>query len=214
MTRWRPRAVVVNRSFVAKYLDDVPIERRSVCRSAPDAVRDCRSGKRDALDRRRGRRPEAGRGRTRRRSRRCSSPTRSCPARVMARRPSWCCGRPTIRRAHVEALRTAIREEDPSLALDAVMTMDAADRRVAGASAALCGAVRGLRGLRAGHRRRRVVRRAVALGVAAVARAGGAHGARRQPRGGDRRRVEADERRDRSPAWQSAWRCRRDSRIS
>ena len=53
-----PRAVVVNRTFVAKYLDNIPIERRSACRSARTRSAPHRQGR--GVHRRRGRRHEAG----------------------------------------------------------------------------------------------------------------------------------------------------------
>ena len=75
-----------------------------------------------------------------------------------------------------------------------------AGRRVAVASAVVCGAVSGLRGVRAGDRRRRTVRRAVAVGVAAIARAGGATALGASRGIGDWRGVEADgDRDDRGP---------------
>ena len=98
--------------------------------------------------------------------------------------------------AHIETLRTALREEDPTLALDAVMTMDQRIGRSAARPrtyAVLLGgfAVFAL-----------VIAGAGLFGVlsysrdAALARAGGANRARRQPRARCRRGAQTDQRRD------------------
>ena len=117
-----PIAVVVNRSFVEKYLD-VPIERAIGLSIGPDAVR-LPKGKRDALivgvvDDMKQDGPDA--------------PPQPEMFVAYAQLPGVSHGSQAFvvlrtaddPLAHVEGVRTAIREEDPSLALDTIMTMDA-----------------------------------------------------------------------------------------
>jgi putative ABC transport system permease protein len=117
-----PLAVVVNRSFVAKYLDDVPIERAIGFSLGGQAVRSPK-GTRDAvivgvIDDVKQDGPD--------------SPPQPEMFVAYAQLPGAQQGSqafvvlrtiddPTT---HVEALRTAIREVDPALAVDTVMTMD------------------------------------------------------------------------------------------
>lgn len=117
-----PLAAVVNRSFVAKYLDDVPIERAIGISLGGDAIR-LAKGKRDALivgvvddvkqDGPDGPpQPEMFVGYAQ-----LPGAQQGSQAFVVLRTvddPA----------AHVEALRTAIHEVDPALAIDTIMTMD------------------------------------------------------------------------------------------
>ena len=122
-TATSPRVVVVNRSFVASFLDNIPIERAIGMSLGPDAVRS-RQGQSGSDDRRRSRRPEAGPPRrpvTAGNVRVLRADARAATTGSRRRGGSH---QSTIRSRYVEALRTTIREEDPSLALDAVMTMD------------------------------------------------------------------------------------------
>jgi putative ABC transport system permease protein len=121
-TESAPLAVVVNRSFVSKYLDDVPIERAIGFSLGGNAVR-LAKGTRDALIvgvvndvKQEGPdgppQPEMFVGYAQ-----LPGAQQGSQAFIVLR---------TIDdpATHVEALRTAIREVDPALAVDAVMTMD------------------------------------------------------------------------------------------
>ncbi len=96
-TESAPLAVVVNRSFVAKYLDDLPIEQaigchaRQQCGAIAEGCARC-------IDRRRGRRHASRTARTVPHNRKCMSAMHSCRLRSRARRLSWCYARSTIRR--------------------------------------------------------------------------------------------------------------------
>jgi putative ABC transport system permease protein len=121
-TATAPRAVVVNRTFVTKYLDDIPIERAIGLSLGTGAVRTANS-KLEAfvvgvVDDMKQDRPD--------------EPPQSEIYVSFAQLPGVNHGGQAFVVArtaddpltYVEALRTAIREEDPSVALDAVMTMD------------------------------------------------------------------------------------------
>lgn len=121
-TAGAPRAVVVNRSFVAKYLDNMPIERAVGFSLGTDAVRVTKArveafivGVVDDLKQDRpGDPPQAE----------MFVPFAQMPG-VSLGPQAYVMARTTDDPArHIEALRTALREEDPTLALDAVMTMD------------------------------------------------------------------------------------------
>ena len=119
-----PRVVVVNRTFVAKYLENVPIEQAIGVSLGTAAVRAATSdGRVDAtivgvVDDMTQNRPD--------------EPPQSEMYVSFAQLPGVNHGQQffvvarTVEEpmAHVETLRTAIREEDPAIALDAVMTMD------------------------------------------------------------------------------------------
>lgn len=115
-------AVVVNRTFVAKYLDGIAIEKAVGLSLGTGAVRSA-AGKREALivgvvDDMKQDRPD--------------DPPQAEMYVSFAQLPGVNHGSQAfvvVRTLedpgqYVEALRTALREEDPSLALDAVMTMD------------------------------------------------------------------------------------------
>ena len=118
-----PRVVVVNRSFVRKYFDDVPIEQAiglslgtAIFRNFGDkeqrettvvgVVDDVKQGAPDAAPQ-----PELFIAYAQ------VLNTYSSQAFVVLRTAD-------DPAAHIETLRTALRDEDPALALDAVMTMD------------------------------------------------------------------------------------------
>ena len=200
-----PRAVVVNRTFVAKYLDNIPIERAIGVSLGTGAVRTAATAKVEAFivgvvdDMKQDRPDEPPQAEIYVSFAQLPGINHGGQAFVVAR---------TIDDplTYVEALRTALREEDPTIALDAVMTMDQRVGNSLSRPADVCGAVCRFRRVRAGDRRCRSLRCAVAFGVAAVARAGGENRAWREPRRGDRRRGEADERGDRGGRGRSAWR--------
>jgi putative ABC transport system permease protein len=117
-----PRAVVVNRTFVAKYLENIPIERALGLSLGTSAVRTI-TGKAEAfivgvVDDMKQDRPD--------------EPAQSEIYVSFAQLPGINYGGQAFVVArtlddpmtYVEALRTALREEDPAIALDAVMTMD------------------------------------------------------------------------------------------
>jgi putative ABC transport system permease protein len=116
-----PRAVVVNRSFVASFLDDVPIERAVGLSLGKDAIR---SGK-DKVDA-----TIVGVVDDLKQDRPGDPPQPEMfvsYAQLPGNQGSQ--GFVVLRTvddpiAHVESLRTAIRDEDPALAVDTVMTMD------------------------------------------------------------------------------------------
>jgi predicted permease len=121
-TATSPRAVVVNRTFVEKYLENVPIEKAIGISLGTNAVRQP-TGKAEAfivgvVDDMKQDRPE--------------DPPQSEIYVSFAQLPGINHGGQAFvvartvddPMAHVEALRTAIREEEPTLALEAVMTMD------------------------------------------------------------------------------------------
>ncbi len=118
-----PTSVVVNRSFVRKYLDDVPIEQAIGASIGTHAVPgtsyagsativgvtdDLRQGAVDAPDQ-----PEMFVAMAQ-----LNEASRQGSASIVLIRTA---GDPA---AYVETLRTVMREEDPGIALDAVMTMD------------------------------------------------------------------------------------------
>ena len=117
-----PTAVVVNRSFVTRYLDDVPVERAIGLSLGNNAVRgtaynggstivgvvdDVRQGAADAPMQ-----PEMFVAVTQ-----LQESAQGSGSIVLMRTA----GDPA---SHVETLRTAVREEDPAIALDGLMTMD------------------------------------------------------------------------------------------
>lgn len=117
-----PRAVVVNRTFVAKYLDNIPMERALGLSLGVNAVR-VAGARAEAfivgvVDDMTQDRPDA--------------PPQPEMYVSFAQLPgfnhgttAWVAARTVDDPiTYVEALRTAIREADPTLALDAVMTMD------------------------------------------------------------------------------------------
>lgn len=118
-----PKVVVVNRTFVAKYLENIPIERAVGLSLGPDAMRTSLKGPKsettiigvvDDLKDRPGEPAQAQMF--------VSWPqqrgfNQGPQAYVMARTV----GDPA---QYIEALRSALREEDSALALEAVMTMD------------------------------------------------------------------------------------------
>lgn len=117
-----PRAVVVNRKFVAKYLDDTPIEQAIGVSLGTGAVRAV-TGKVEAfivgvVDDMKQERPD--------------EPAQAEMFVAYAQQLGLNLGAQAfvVMRtvddpiAHIDAVRTALREEDPTLALDAVMTMD------------------------------------------------------------------------------------------
>ena len=117
-----PRAVVVNRTFVAKYLDNIPIEKAIGLSLGVDAVRAVK-GKVEAFvvgvvdDMKQDRPDEPPQAEIYVSFAQLPGVNHGGQAFVVAR---------TVDDplTYVEALRTAIREEDPTIALDAVMTMD------------------------------------------------------------------------------------------
>jgi putative ABC transport system permease protein len=117
-----PRAVVVNRTFVAKYLDNIPIERAVGLSLGTNAVR-ATTGKFEAFivgvvdDMKQDRPDEPPQSEIYVSFDQLPGINHGGQAYVVAR---------TIDDpvTYVEALRTALREEDPTIALDAVMTMD------------------------------------------------------------------------------------------
>lgn len=117
-----PRAVVVNRTFVAKYLDNVPVERAVGVSLGTGAVRTT-TGRVEAFivgvvdDMKQDRPDEPPQSEIYVSFAQLPGVNHGGQAFVVAR---------TIDDpvAYVEALRTALREEDPAIALDAVMTMD------------------------------------------------------------------------------------------
>jgi len=117
-----PRAVVVNRTFVTKYLDDIPIERAIGISLGTGAVR-ATTGKVEAFivgvvdDMKQDRPDEPAQAEIYVSFAQLPGINHGGQAFVVAR---------TIDDplTYVEALRTALREEDPAIALDAVMTMD------------------------------------------------------------------------------------------
>lgn len=117
-----PGSVVVNRSFVAKYLDNVPIERAIGVSLGTAAVR-IPNRKVDALivgvvdDLKQDRPGDPPQAEMFVSFTQVAGTNAAGQFFVVARTSD-----DPIR--YVEALRTTIREEDPSLALDAVMTMD------------------------------------------------------------------------------------------
>ncbi|MFM8535844.1 MAG: FtsX-like permease family protein, partial [Acidimicrobiia bacterium] len=117
-----PRAVVVNRTFVAKYLENIPIEQAIGLSLGTNAVR-AATGKVEAaivgvVDDTKQERPD--------------EPPQSEIYVSFAQLPGINHGQQAYLVArttgdplgYVAALRTALREEDPTIALDAVMTMD------------------------------------------------------------------------------------------
>jgi putative ABC transport system permease protein len=121
-TATAPRAVVVNRTFVAKYLENVPIERAIGLSLGENAVRQL-TGKAEAyivgvVDDMKQDRPD--------------DPPQSeiyvslaqLPGNGVSSQAYLVARTLDDPAAYVEALRTALREEDPTIALDAVMTMD------------------------------------------------------------------------------------------
>ncbi len=117
-----PTAVVVNRTFVAKYLENIPIEQAIGLSLGTNAVR-AAVGKVEAsivgvVDDMKQERPD--------------EPPQSEIYVSFAQLPGINHGQQAYLVArttgdplgYVEALRTALREEDPTIALDAVMTMD------------------------------------------------------------------------------------------
>ena len=121
-TESAPRVTVVNRSFVAKYLDNIPIERAVGLSLGNDAIRVVK-GRMDTTivgvvdDMKQDRpgeppQPEMYVAYAQQRGVNFGS-----QAIVVARTV----GDPS---QYVETLRTVLREEDPTIALDAVMTMD------------------------------------------------------------------------------------------
>jgi putative ABC transport system permease protein len=115
-------AVVVNRAFVAKYLDNIPIERAVGVSLGTDAVRATKArveafivGVVDDL-----------------KQDRPGDPPQAEMFVAFAQLPGIAHGPQAYVMArtiddparHIDALRTALREEDPAIALDAVMTMD------------------------------------------------------------------------------------------
>ena len=117
-----PRAVVVNRTFVAKYLDNIPIERAVGLSLGTGAVRTT-TGKIEAFivgvvdDMKQDRPDEPPQSEMYVSFAQLPGVNHGGQAFVVARTlddPA----------AYVEALRTALREEDSTIALDAVMTMD------------------------------------------------------------------------------------------
>ncbi len=121
-TATAPRAVVVNRTFVTKYLDDIPIERAIGLSLGTNAVRNT-TGKVEAFvvgvvdDMKQDRPDEPAQAEIYVSFAQLPGVNHGGQAYVVAR---------TIDDplAYIETLRTAIREEDPTIALDAVMTMD------------------------------------------------------------------------------------------
>jgi putative ABC transport system permease protein len=117
-----PRAVVVNRTFVTKYLDNIPIERAIGMSLGTGAVRST-TGKVEAFivgvvdDMKQDRPDEPAQAEIYVSFAQLPGINHGGQAYVVAR---------TIDDplTYVEALRTALREEDPTIALDAVMTMD------------------------------------------------------------------------------------------
>jgi putative ABC transport system permease protein len=121
-TATAPRAVVVNRTFVAKYLDNIPIERAVGLSLGTGAVRTT-TGRMEAFivgvvdDMKQDRPDEPPQSEIYVSFAQLPGVNHGGQAFVVARTT----GDPLT---YVEALRTALREEDPSVALDAVMTMD------------------------------------------------------------------------------------------
>lgn len=121
-TAHAPRAVVVNRTFVEKYLDDIPIERAIGLSLGPNAVR-ATTGNNEAFivgvadDMKQNRPDDPPQAELYVSFAQLPGINHGGQAYVVAR---------TIDDplSHVEALRTAIREEDPTIALETVMTMD------------------------------------------------------------------------------------------
>jgi hypothetical protein len=117
-----PRSVVVNRSFVAKYLENVPIEQAVGVSLGTAAVR-IPNGKAEAFivgvvdDLKQDRPGDPPQPEMFVAFAQMTGNNAGSQAYVVARTVDD----PTN---YVEALRTTIREEDPALALDAVMTMD------------------------------------------------------------------------------------------
>jgi predicted permease len=117
-----PRAVVVNRTFVAKYLENIPIERAIGLSLGTNAVRTT-NGKFEAFivgvvdDMKQDRPDEPPQAEIYVSFAQLPGVNHGGQAFVVARTSD-------DPLAYVEPLRTAIREEDPTLALDAVMTMD------------------------------------------------------------------------------------------
>jgi predicted permease len=116
-----PGAVVVNRSFVRKYLDDIPIERAVSLSLGPRAIGSSNSAPPayivGVIDDVKQDRPDGP-----------PQPEMFVPAAQLAglNFEQWfivlrTSGDPA---GHVEGLRAFVREQDPSLAIDAVMTMD------------------------------------------------------------------------------------------
>jgi putative ABC transport system permease protein len=121
-TATAPRAVVVNRTFVTKYLENIPIEQAVGLSLGTNAVR-AATGKVEAfivgvVDDMKQDRPD--------------EPPQAEIYVSFAQLPGINFGSQAfvvVRTIddpipYIEALRTALREEDPTLALDAVMTMD------------------------------------------------------------------------------------------
>ncbi|HWI18770.1 MAG TPA: ABC transporter permease [Vicinamibacterales bacterium] len=117
-----PRAVVVNRTFVAKYLENIPIEQAIGLSLGTNAIR-AAAGKVEAfivgvVDDMKQDRPD--------------EPPQSELYVSFAQLPGINHGAQAFLVArtvddpnnYIEALRSALREEDPTIALDAVMTMD------------------------------------------------------------------------------------------
>ena len=117
-----PRAVVVNRTFVAKYLDNIPIERAVGMSLGTGAVRTT-TGKVEAFvvgvvdDMKQDRPDEPAQAEIYVSFAQLPGINHGGQAYVVARTIDD----PLM---YVEVLRTALREEDPTIALDAVMTMD------------------------------------------------------------------------------------------
>jgi putative ABC transport system permease protein len=117
-----PRAVVVNRTFVEKYLDNIPIERAVGLSLGTNAVRTT-NGKFEAFivgvvdDMKQDRPDEPPQSEMYVSFAQLPGVNHGGQAYVVARTVDD----PTT---YVEALRTALREEDPAIALEAVMTMD------------------------------------------------------------------------------------------
>lgn len=117
-----PRAVVVNRTFVAKYLENIPIEQAIGLSLGTNAVR-AATGKVEAFivgvvdDMKQDRPDEPPQSEVYVSFAQLPGVSFGSQAYVVVRTA----GDPA---AFVETLRTALREEDPAIALDAVMTMD------------------------------------------------------------------------------------------
>ena len=117
-----PRAVVVNRTFVAKFLENVPIEKAVGLSLGTNAVR-VANGRAEAFivgvvdDLRQDRPGDPPQAEMFVSFAQAAGTNTSAQFFVVAR---------TLDDplAHVESLRTVLREEDPAIALDAVMTMD------------------------------------------------------------------------------------------
>ena len=117
------RAVVVNRTFVAKYLENIPVERAVGLSLGRNAVRQTDGGEGEAIivgvvdDMKQNRPDEPPQAEMYVSFAQLPGVNHGGQAFVVAR---------TIDdpAAYVEALRTTLREEDPAIALEAVMTMD------------------------------------------------------------------------------------------